>query len=211
MSSTIIYPPFPSPPTLPNPFIYPMALKLFPPQLAFFPDQNYSIYPQLLQPPHAINVFTMVITGRTAQNTSVPIAMSLPQLTQLTTVCSSSVTSIGIGVREPTSAPITTVQFVLNQGISWVIVCLNAYPLHSHLLPMEALLPPPSSHSSVESLVIEPGARLYGRDNIMIFLLFCHILLISFNTSHHYWRGLCPSNNSYLVITGPTSFFLFCL
>ena len=43
---------------------------------------------------------------------------------------------------------------------------------------------------------------------VTIFLLFRHILLILFNTSHRYWRGLRPSNNSYLVIMGPMSFFL---
>ena len=55
---------------------------------------------------------------------------------------------------------------------------------------------------------IELRARLYGRGNIMVFLLFCHILLISFNISHHYWRGLHPSNHSYLIVTSPASFFL---
>ena len=56
-------------------------------------------------------------------------------------------------------------------------------------------LPPSGSFDSVMVIVT-------------IFLLFCHILLILFNTSRHYWRGLRPSNNSYLVITGPMSFFL---
>ena len=43
---------------------------------------------------------------------------------------------------------------------------------------------------------------------VTIFLLFRHILLVSFNTSHRYWKGLHPSNETYLVVTGPTSFFL---
>ena len=46
---------------------------------------------------------------------------------------------------------------------------------------------------------------------VMILLLFCHTLLISFNTSHCYWRGLCPSNLSYLLIIGPTSSFFSCV
>ena len=45
-------------------------------------------------------------------------------------------------------------------------------------------------------------------DIVTIFLLFRHILLVSFNTSCRYWRGLCPSNDTYLVVMGPTSFFL---
>ena len=59
---------------------------------------------------------------------------------------------------EPVSVPIATVRFVLNQGILWVIVRLNTYLLHRHLLPMEDLLPPPSDLSSKETFVIKPGA-----------------------------------------------------
>ena len=153
----------------------------------------------------------MVIIGRTALNIGAPTVTLPPQVTQLTTVCSSNATSVGIGVMEPVSVPIATVRFVLNWGISWVIVRLNAYPLRRHLPSMEGLPPPLSNLPSEETFVIELGARLYGRGNVTIFLLFCHILLISFNTSHRYWRGLHPSNDSYLVIIGPTSFFLSCL
>ena len=42
---------------------------------------------------------------------------------------------------------------------------------------------------------------------IMILLFFHGTLLISFNTSHHYWRGLHPSNVSYLLVVRPTSIF----
>ena len=188
--------------------IYPMAPTYSLLQLAFFPDLNNFIY--LLHPwPHiAFSIFTTVIIERIALNTNAPTVMLPPQATQLATVCSSNATFIGIGVMEPISVPITTVQLVLNRGISWVIVHLNAYPLHSRLPPMEGLLPPPSDYSSKETFIIEPGARLYRRGNVTIFLLFHHILLVLFNTSRHYWRGLRPLNDSYLVIMGPTSLFL---
>ena len=64
------------------------------------------------------------------------------------------------------------------------------------------------------SAVSSPGERVTWPEpegdspDVTIFLLFHHILLISFNTSCCYWRGLHPSNDSYLVIMGPTSFFL---
>ena len=177
-------------------------------QLAFFPDLNNFTYLPHPQPHIAFSVFAMVIIGGTALNTSAPTVMSLPWATQLATVCLSNATLVGIGVTEPIYVPITTMRLVLIWGISWVIVYLNTYPLHSHLLSMEGLLPPPSDYSSKETFIIKPGARLYGRGNVTIFLLFRHILLVSLNTSHHYWRGLHPSNNSYLVIMGPMSFFL---
>ena len=208
MTPMTTYLPFLSLLTLPNPLVYPIALKLSPLQHTFSLNLINFIYPQPLQLLHAINVFAMAIIGRTALNTGVPTVMSPSQVTQLATVSSSNMTSVGIGIMEPVSVPITTVWFVLNQGISWVIVLLNAYPYHNHPLSMKHLLSPPSNYSSEESLVIKPGAQLYRRGNVMVFLLFCHILLILFNTSCYYWRGVHPSNNSYLVVTGPTSFFL---
>ena len=42
---------------------------------------------------------------------------------------------------------------------------------------------------------------------VTILFLYCRTLLISFNTSRRYWRGLQPSNNSYLLIVGLTSIF----
>ena len=42
---------------------------------------------------------------------------------------------------------------------------------------------------------------------VIILLIFHCILLISFNTSCHYWRGLHPSNISYLLVVSSTSTF----
>ena len=151
----------------------------------------------------------MVIIGRTAWSIVAPTAASPPQVTLLETVSLSNVIIAGTGVTEPNSVPIATVRFVLNRDTSWVIARLNVYPLPSHPPPMEGLPPPPSDGLSEETFVIEPGARLYGGGNITIFFLFRHVLLFLFNTSRHYWRGLHPSNDSYLVIMGPTSFFFY--
>ena len=60
----------------------------------------------------------------------------------------------------------------------------------------------------IQLFLVSTEITSQGIANVTIFLLFHHILLVSFNTSRHYWRGLRPSNDSYLVITGPTSFFL---
>ena len=81
----------------------------------------------------------MVTIGRIVQNTAVPTVMSQPLVTQLATLCLSNVTFAEIGIMELISAPIETVQFVLNQGTSWVIACLNVFPLHSCQLLMESL------------------------------------------------------------------------
>ena len=98
---------------------------------------------------------------------------------------------------ESISAPTETVWFVLNWGTSWVIAHLSIFPLPSCLLLMDIhCLPLPDHHPS-RSLVIEPEAQLYEEGNVMILLLFHQTLLISFNTSCHYWRGLHPSNISY--------------
>ena len=58
---------------------------------------------------------------------------------------------------------------------------------------MEGLPHPLSNLLFEEGLVIELGAQLYGGGNVTILLLFCCMILVSFNTSTHYWRGLRPS------------------
>ena len=136
--------PFPLMP--PNPFTSPTILKLFPLPLTFSHDQNKLIYPQPQPQPFATNVFTIVIIKRIAQNTTVPTVVLQPLVTWLTTVCLSNVTFAEIGVMKPISAPIETMQFVPNQGTSWVIACLNVFPLHSCPLLMEVPLLPPYNH-----------------------------------------------------------------
>ena len=184
-----------------------MIPKLFPLLLTFFPDQNKIVYLQPQPQSFATNVFAMVTIRRIVWNTTVPTVMSQLLVTWLAIVCLSNATFAEVGVMEPISTPIETVQFVLNQGTSWMIAHLNVFPLHSHLPPMEVSLLPPYNHQSSRSLVIEPGAQLYGGGNVMILLLFCHTLLISFNTYCYYWRGLCSSNVSYILVISLTSIF----
>ena len=153
----------------------------------------------------------MVIITRTVLNIVVPHVTLQPLVMQLTNVYLSNVTTIITGDTALISAPIKTAQFVLHQGTSWVTVCSNVFLHHRHPQSMEDL---PLLHANPLSdggLIIKSRTRLYGGGNITILLLFCHTMLISFNTSCRYWRGLCPSNISYLLIFRPTSIFLLCI
>ena len=81
----------------------------------------------------------MVIIRRIALNIDAPTAMYQPLITRLDNVFVSNAISVATGVMAHDSVPIETVQFVLNQGISWMIVHLNVYPYPKQPLCMEDL------------------------------------------------------------------------
>ena len=191
-----------------NLLTFPIVQLSFHLQHKFLPNRNKFASLLPLQIPLVSSAFAMVTIGRTVMNTAVPTAIPLLWVTLLNNVLPSSVISVTTGNIAANFVPIKTVEFALYQGTLWVTVLLCVFSHPSCLPFMEDPHLPLSSLWPERGLLIKPGVQLYEGGNVTIFILFPHILLISFFSRHYNWRGCTTLNNSFLLIIGHSSIFL---
>ena len=156
-----------------------------------------------LPTPLAFSVMAMVTIEKITQTTSALTATLLTPAIHLASVSLSDVTSVATGTTRLLTAPIATVEFVLPLGTSLTTVHLNISS-HLRLLPsMKGHPPLPLDSFAEQGLLIESGIRLYEEGNVMIFILYPHILLFSYFSYQRTWRMSSVSNVSFLLLVNP--------